>query len=481
MILAIWSSLLIKGSKSLLFALIVNEIGIKEMYKMGKYFGTDGIRGVANEGLTPELAFKIGRAAGYVLTKDREGSKVLIGKDTRISGYMLEGALVSGLLSIGVEVMRLGVISTPGVAYLTKANKAEAGIMISASHNPVEDNGIKIFGPDGFKLTDEQEEEIEQLLDQEDTLPRPTGEDVGVTNNYFEGGQKYLSYLKETVDRDFSGIHVVVDCAHGATSSLATHLFADLEADIQSIGSSPNGRNINKDVGSTHPAALQEFVKEKNADVGLAFDGDGDRLIAVDENGEIVDGDKILFICAKYMNEKGFLTKNTVVSTVMSNLGFYKALEKQGIQSVQAAVGDRYVMEAMREGGYNLGGEQSGHIIFLDFSTSGDGMLSALQLVNVMKATGKKLSELASEITILPQVLKNVRVEDKEKALEAEKIQTVIDAVEEELGENGRVLVRPSGTEPLIRVMVEAQTEEECEMFVNRIVRSIQQTYGIEE
>lgn len=448
---------------------------------MGKYFGTDGIRGVANEGLTPELAFKIGRAAGYVLTKDREGSKVLIGKDTRISGYMLEGALVSGLLSIGVEVMRLGVISTPGVAYLTKANKAEAGIMISASHNPVEDNGIKIFGPDGFKLTDEQEEEIEQLLDQEDTLPRPTGEDVGVTNNYFEGGQKYLSYLKETVDRDFDGIHVVVDCAHGATSSLATHLFADLEADIQSIGSSPNGRNINKDVGSTHPGALQEFVKEKNADVGLAFDGDGDRLIAVDENGELVDGDKILFICAKYMNEKGFLTKNTVVSTVMSNLGFYNALEEHNIQSVQAAVGDRYVMEAMREGGFNLGGEQSGHIIFLEFSTSGDGMLSALQLVNVMKATGKKLSELASEITILPQVLKNVRVEDQKKAMEAEDIQKVIAAVEEELGKDGRVLVRPSGTEPLVRVMVEAQTEDECEMFVNRIVSSIKQTCGILE
>lgn len=456
----------------------MDEIGIKEMYKMGKYFGTDGIRGVANEGLTPELAFKIGRAAGYVLTKDREGSKVLIGKDTRLSGYMLEGALVSGLLSIGVEVMRLGVISTPGVAYLTKANKADAGIMISASHNPMEDNGIKIFGPDGFKLTDEQEEEIEQLLDQEDTLPRPTGEDIGVTNNYFEGGQKYLSYLKETVDRDFDGIHVVVDCAHGATSSLATHLFADLEADIQSIGSSPNGRNINKDVGSTHPGALQEFVKEKGADVGLAFDGDGDRLIAVDENGELVDGDKILFICAKYMNEKGFLTKNTVVSTVMSNLGFYKALEEHDIQSVQAAVGDRYVMEAMREGGFNLGGEQSGHIIFLEFSTSGDGMLSALQLVNVMKATGKKLSELASEITILPQVLKNVRVEDQKKAMEAEDIQSVITAVEAELGENGRVLVRPSGTEPLVRVMVEAQTEDECEMFVNRIVSSIKQTCG---
>ncbi len=448
---------------------------------MVKYFGTDGIRGVANEGLTPELAFKIGRAAGYTLTKDQESSKVLIGKDTRISGYMLESALVSGLLSIGVEVMRLGVISTPGVAYLTKANKAEAGIMISASHNPVEDNGIKIFGPDGFKLSDEQENEIEQLLNEEDTLPRPTGEDIKVTNNYFEGSQKYLSYLKETVDREFDGIHIALDCAHGATSSLATHLFADLEADIDSIGSSPNGLNINKNVGSTHPEALQDFVKEKEADIGLAFDGDGDRLIAVDENGEIVDGDKILFICAKYMHEKGFLNKQTVVSTVMSNLGFYQALEKNDIQSEQAAVGDKYVMEMMREGGYNLGGEQSGHIIFLDYATSGDGMLSALQLVSVMKATGRKLSELAKDITILPQVLKNVRVDHKDEAMHHADVEAKIAEVEEELGEDGRVLVRPSGTEPLVRVMVEAQTAEDCETFVDQIVTVIQETCGIEE
>lgn len=481
MILATRKKDYVRDFKSSLFAPMIYGIGIKEMYRMGKYFGTDGIRGVANEGLTPELAFKIGRAAGYIMTKDREGSKVLIGKDPRISGYMLEGALVSGLLSIGVEVMRLGVIATPGVAYLTKANNADAGIMISASHNPVEDNGIKIFGPDGFKLSGEQEEAIEQLLDQEDTLPRPTGEDIGVTNNYFEGGQKYLSYLKETIDLDFDGIHIALDCAHGATSSLATHLFADLEAEIDSIGSSPNGLNINKGVGSTHPEGLQAFVKEKHADIGLAFDGDGDRLIAVDETGEIVDGDKILFICAKYMNDKGFLEKNTVVSTVMSNLGFYNAIEESDMESVQAAVGDKYVMEVMRESGYNLGGEQSGHIIFLDHSTSGDGMLSALQLVNVMKATGKKLSELASEITILPQVLKNIRVVDRSKALEHPEVGAAIQAVEEELGSSGRVLVRPSGTEPLVRVMVEAQTEEACETFVNQIGEVIKQTCGIEE
>ncbi|RDW16026.1 phosphoglucosamine mutase, partial [Oceanobacillus arenosus] len=304
---------------------------------MGKYFGTDGVRGVANEGLTPELAYKLGRVGGYILTKQSEKPKVIIGRDTRISGNMLEGALVSGLLSIGAEVMRLGVISTPGVAYLTKALSAQAGVMISASHNPVEDNGIKFFGPDGFKLTDEQEEEIERIMDGEDKLPRPTGADIGVINDYFEGGQKYLSFLKDTIDNDFEGIQIALDCAHGATSSLATHLFADLEADIYSIGSSPNGLNINDGVGSTHPETLQAFVLEKGADIGLAFDGDGDRLIAVDEKGGIVDGDQIMYICAKYMNEKGLLNESTVVSTVMSNIGFYKAIEENGMRSDKTA------------------------------------------------------------------------------------------------------------------------------------------------
>ncbi|MFD1170527.1 phosphoglucosamine mutase [Oceanobacillus caeni] len=446
---------------------------------MGKYFGTDGVRGIANKELTPELAFKLGRAGGYVLTQQTEKPKVVIGRDTRISGTMLENALISGLLSIGAEVMRLGVISTPGVAYLTKALSAHAGVMISASHNPVEDNGIKFFGPDGFKLSDEQEDQIEEIIDGEDKLPRPIGGDIGIINDYFEGGQKYLSFLKDTIDNDFEGITIAVDCAHGATSSLATHLFADLEAEIYSIGSSPNGLNINDGVGSTHPEKLQEFVQEKGADIGLAFDGDGDRLIAVDEKGNIVDGDQIMYICSKFLNERGLLRHNTVVSTVMSNIGFYKALDENGIKSSKTAVGDRYVMEEMRKGGYNLGGEQSGHIIFLNYITTGDGMLSALQLVNVMKETGKALSELAAEMTIYPQVLKNVKVTNKEEALNNSQILKEVEAVEHELGENGRVLVRPSGTEPLIRVMVEASTEEECEKYVDRIVKIVEDLFGL--
>ncbi|RUL53527.1 MULTISPECIES: phosphoglucosamine mutase [Lysinibacillus] len=450
---------------------------------MGKYFGTDGVRGVANSELTPEFAFKLGRIGGYVLTKHtKERPKVIVGRDTRISGHMLEGALVAGLLSIGIEVMRLGVISTPGVAYLTRVMNADAGVMISASHNPVADNGIKFFGPDGFKLTDAQEAEIEKLIDvEEDTLPRPIGADLGSVSDYFEGGQKYISYLKQTVDEDFLGIHVALDCAHGATSQLATHLFADLEADISSMGSSPDGLNINEGVGSTHPDKLAAFVLERDADVGLAFDGDGDRLIAVDEKGQIVDGDQIMFIIGKYLNSKGRLKKNTIVSTVMSNLGFYKALEESQMTSVKTAVGDRYVVEEMRANDYNLGGEQSGHIVFLDFNTTGDGLLTGIQLVNIMKATGKRLSELAAEMTIFPQKLVNIRVTDKNAVTQNEKVANAIAEVEAAMAGNGRVLVRPSGTEPLVRVMVEAATAEECESYVNRIAQVVREELGLAE
>ena len=432
---------------------------------MGKYFGTDGVRGVANSELTPELAFKLGRIGGYVLTKDaKDRPKVLIGRDTRISGEMLEGALVAGLLSIGAEVMRLGVISTPGVAYLTRVMNAEAGVMISASHNPVADNGI------------------ERILDaEEDTLPRPVGAAVGSVTDYFEGGQKYISYLKQTVEEDFEGLHVALDCAHGATSSLATHLFADLEADISTMGASPDGLNINEGVGSTHPEKLAAFVEERGADVGLAFDGDGDRLIAVDEDGTIVDGDQIMFIIGKYLQAKGRLNKGTIVSTVMSNMGFYKALEDNEMTSVQTAVGDRYVVEEMRANDYNLGGEQSGHIVFLDYNTTGDGLLTGIQLVNIMKATGKKLSELAGEMTIYPQKLVNVRVTDKHAVTQNEKVAAVIAEVEAEMAGNGRVLVRPSGTEPLVRVMVEAASEEACENYVARIADVVRTEMGLAE
>lgn len=449
---------------------------------MGKYFGTDGVRGIANTELTPELAFKLGRCGGYVLTKNTDRPKVIIGRDTRISGHMLEGALVAGLLSTGAEVMRLGVISTPGVAYLTKALGAQAGVMISASHNPVADNGIKFFGSDGYKLSDEQEAEIEELLDQSvDHLPRPVGGDLGVVNDYFEGGQKYLQFLKQTVDEEFTDIHIALDCANGATSSLATHLFADLDADVSTMGASPDGLNINDGVGSTHPESLAAFVKEKEADVGLAFDGDGDRIIAIDENGEIVDGDQIMFICAKYLKSEARLKQGTVVSTVMSNLGFHKGLEELGIKSVQTAIGDRYVVEEMKNGGYNLGGEQSGHIIFLDYNTTGDGLLTGLQLVNIMKATNKKLSELAGEMKKYPQKLVNIRVSDKHHVTENEKVKEIIKQVEGEMAGDGRILVRPSGTEPLVRVMAEASTVEACESYVNKIAEVVKAEMGLPE
>ncbi|MFX3618560.1 MAG: phosphoglucosamine mutase [Sporolactobacillus sp.] len=447
---------------------------------MVKYFGTDGVRGIANQDLTPELAFKLGRAGGYVLTKTTERPKVMVGRDTRISGKMLEGALIAGLLSIGAEVMRLGVITTPGVAYLTKAMDASAGIMISASHNPVADNGIKFFGSDGFKLSDEVEEEIEGLLSQQtDNLPRPIGGDLGTSNDYFEGSQKYIQFLKQTIQEDdFSSLQIALDCANGSTSSLAPHLFADLEADIVTIGSSPNGENINADVGSTHPEALAAFVVEKGTDCGLAFDGDGDRLIAVDELGNIIDGDKIMYICAMYLKSIGQLNKDTLVTTVMSNLGLYKALKDAQIETKQTVVGDRYVMEEMIAGGYSLGGEQSGHVIFLDHSTTGDGMLTALQLVSIMKATGKKLSELAADVHTYPQKLVNIQVADKFHVADQPQVAQAILNVENQMDGDGRVLVRPSGTEALIRVMVEAPTEELCDSYVGQIAEIIEKEIG---
>lgn len=440
---------------------------------MGKYFGTDGVRGVANLELTPELAFRLGRCGGYVLTNNQSDQrpKVIIGRDTRISGHMLEAALVAGLLSIGIEVMRLGVISTPGVAYLTRALGADAGVMISASHNPVKDNGIKFFGGDGFKLSDEREAEIEQLIDaQNDELPRPVGGDIGVVMDYREGGQKYISYLKTTVKHRFEGLKVVLDCANGAVSSLAPQLFCDLGVDAVFLGNNPDGLNINEGCGSTHPEKLQQAVLENKANLGLSFDGDADRLIAVDEKGNIVDGDQILFILSSAMAKTLKLKQNTVVSTVMSNIGFYKALELAGIEAQQTKVGDRYVMEEMLKGNYNLGGEQSGHVIMLDYNTTGDGMLTAIQLLDVLKAEGKTLHELASKMRKYPQILVNIQVGDKTKLDGNANVAAAVREVEEKLGDSGRVLVRPSGTEPIVRVMAEGPDEDELRAYVDQIV-----------
>ena len=451
---------------------------------MGKYFGTDGVRGVANTELTPELAFKLGRCGGYVLMQhapEQAHPRVLVARDTRISGQLLEQALVAGLLSVGIEVMQLGVISTPAVAYLTRTQNAAAGVMISASHNPALDNGIKFCGSDGFKLSDQQEEEIEALIDApEDTLPRPSTDGLGTIDEFPEGAIKYLQFLQSTISGDLEGIRVCIDAANGATAPLVNQLFADLETDFYTMGDRPNGININDGVGSTHPEGLQAFVKEKGAMVGLAFDGDGDRLIAVDENGELVDGDKIMFICGQHLKSKGRLEKDTIVSTVMSNIGFHKAIEEHGMVALKAQVGDRYVVEAMREGGYVLGGEQSGHIVFLNLNTTGDGLLSAVQLLAVMKETGKSLSELAAQVTIFPQKLVNIRVRDKHTVMDEPAVKAVIEAVEAEMNGDGRILVRPSGTEPLLRVMAEASTDEKVSRYVDTIADVIRAERGIE-
>ena len=449
---------------------------------MGKYFGTDGVRGEANVELTPELAFKLGRFGGYVLSQHEEETPlVFVGRDTRISGEMLEHALIAGLLSVGIRVYKLGVIATPGVAYLVRTEKASAGVMISASHNPALDNGIKFFGGDGFKLDDDRELEIEALLDAaEDTLPRPSAQGLGTVMEYPEGLRKYQEFLVST-GVQLEGMHVVLDTANGAASTSARQIFADLGAQLTVIGENPDGLNINDGVGSTHPEHLQEKVKEVGAAIGLAFDGDSDRLIAVDENGEIVDGDKIMYIIGSYLSSKGLLEKNTIVTTVMSNLGFHKALDAKGIQKEITAVGDRYVVEEMRKSGYNLGGEQSGHVVIMDYNTTGDGQLTGVQLTKIKQETGKKLSELAAEVTIYPQKLVNIRVENsmKDKAMEVPAIREIIEKMEAEMAGNGRILVRPSGTEPLLRVMAEAPTHEEVDYYVDTIAAVVQAEIGL--
>ncbi len=441
---------------------------------MGKLFGTDGIRGVANRDLTPELAFRIGRIAAWKLGRDAESPLFVIGRDTRLSGPMLEGSLTAGITSAGGNVRLLGVVSTPAVAYLTRDLGAAAGVVISASHNPIEDNGLKIFDSRGFKLPDALEEEIETVYFQEiDDLPRPEGARLGQAS--FDNGalERYLHHLKSsTVPLD--GLKVVIDCAHGAVCRMAGNLLESLGASVTALHDEPDGSLINVKCGATDTADLERAVAEHGAALGLAFDGDADRLIAVDEKGQIVDGDAVMAICGVDMVGKGQLSKKTIVATVMSNGGLDILAEKHGITVLRTAVGDRYVLEKMIEGGYNLGGEQSGHIIFSDHATTGDGLLTALQLLKIVQQEGKPLSEMASALERLPQVLVNQKVGTKEGWAENAKIKAAIEKVEQELGKHGRVLVRPSGTEPKIRVMLEApHPEEKLEAYARSLAELI--------
>ena len=446
---------------------------------MRKYFGTDGIRGIAGESLTADLSFKVGKALGKLLTEKKEHPKVIIGRDTRISCDMIEQALTAGLTSTGVNVMTVGTIPTPAIAYLTKTIETDSGIMISASHNPYQDNGIKIFGPDGFKLTDDQELEIEHLIDNTDEIKNASFEKIGKLYSGNELTQKYIQHIKQSISGDLSGIKIALDCANGATTGVAPFIFGDLEADIETIGCKPNGININDNVGSTKIDTIANFVKENNVDVGFAFDGDGDRVLAVDSKGNIVDGDKIMFILAKHLKEQGELKDNMVVSTVMSNIGFYKAIEENGLQSVKTAVGDRYVVEEMRNNDYSLGGEQSGHIILMNYATTGDGILTAVKLANIIKTSGKSLEELAGEVSIYPQKLVNIKVIDKKSAMEDVEILAECEKVEKELEGNGRILLRASGTENLIRVMVEASSDELTNKYCEQVAKIVREKFEV--
>jgi len=430
---------------------------------MGRLFGTDGARGVANSEITCELSMQIGRAAAMVLTENLDHRpRVLIGMDTRASGEMLEAALTAGLCSVGADVLLLGVVPTPAVAYLVKEYGYDAGVMISASHNPCEYNGIKIFQSTGYKLPDALENEIEAIiLDEAKVPPVMIGGDVGRVTRAEHAVEDYIAHLLSTTDVRCDGLKIAIDCANGSSSVSAKTVFESLGAECIVIADSPDGVNINKDCGSTHMGALQKCVLENNCDLGFAFDGDADRMLAVDHTGNIVDGDRAIALCAKYMQKSGTLKKDTAVVTVMSNMGFFKFCEENGIHCERTKVGDRYVLENMLENGYSIGGEQSGHIIFLEYATTGDGQLSAIQVLKVLKNTGKSLKELADEMEVYPQVLINVRVSNygRVRFTSDLEIKNAIARAEEELGDDGRVLVRVSGTEPLVRVMLEGKDE----------------------
>lgn len=445
---------------------------------MGKLFGTDGVRGIANIDLSADLAYKLGRIGGFFLTKGKERPKMVVGMDTRISGDMLEGALSAGLNSAGIDVLYVGVVPTPAIACLIKILEADGGVMISASHNPVEYNGIKFFNEESYKLTDEIENSIEEYIFNDlDIDSIPTGGKVGRKIKIDHPIRKYMDFLKDTIDVNFEGLKVALDCGNGAAYQAAPELLNELGAQVFVMHNDPNGININVNCGSTKPEEIQKLVLETGADIGLSFDGDADRLIACDENGNIVDGDHVLAICGLHLKKKGMLKNNTVVGTVMSNMGLDIALKENGVNLAKTKVGDRYVLEEMRNNSYSLGGEQSGHIIFLDYNTTGDGLLTGIQLMSVVKETKTRLSKLASVMKVMPQVLVNatINAEKKNDYLNDEEIMAKINEIEKHFAGKGRVLIRPSGTEPLVRVMIEGDNHDEINTYAEELAKLIEE------
>ena len=451
---------------------------------MGKYFGTDGFRGEANVDLTVEHAYKVGRYLGYYYGKQHEDGKahVVIGKDTRLSSYMFEYSLVAGLTASGADVYLMHVTPTPSVSYIVRTGDFDCGIMISASHNPYYDNGIKVINGQGYKLEAAIENETEQYIDGElGEIPFAKKDSIGKTTDYTMGRNRYIGYLLTIPTRPFKGMRIGLDCANGASYLVAKSVYDALGAKTYVINNEPNGTNINTDCGSTHIEKLQAFVKEKGLDVGFAFDGDADRCLAVDDKGEIVDGDKILYVCGRYLKDKGELNNNTIVTTIMSNLGLYKALDKKGINYEKTAVGDKYVFENMMEHGHSIGGELSGHIIFSKYATTGDGVLTSLMIMETILGRKVKLSELFHSLTKYPQLLVNVKVSSKDAVMNDADVLKLNDEIAAELGDDGRLLLRQSGTEPVIRVMVEAATDELCEKYVYKMVDLIKaKGYAVE-
>lgn len=445
---------------------------------MSRMFGTDGVRGVANTELNAELAYRLGRAGAFVLTEGAHKPTIVVGMDTRISGDMLESALVAGICSVGAHAICLGVVPTPAVAYLTRLYKADAGVVISASHNPVEYNGIKFFNKDGYKLPDEIEDRIEEKIKENMIgIPTPTGADLGVREYRKDAIRDYIEFLKSCISVDLTGLKIALDCAEGASSFCAPVLFRELGAEVHVIHNNPDGKNINRKCGSTHMDEIREFTVKTGCHFGFAFDGDADRCLCVDEKGNLVDGDKLMVMCARYLKDKGALAGNTLVVTVMSNMGLHIACRENGIDTVSTKVGDRYVLEKMLECGYKIGGEQSGHIILLDYNTTGDGLLTALAVSSVYKNAGKPMSELAGIMKVMPQVLVNAKVSNTKKHAyeEDEVILEEIRKLEKALDGRGRVLIRPSGTEPLVRVMLEGEDQKEIDRMAHSLAALIEE------